>query len=133
MDKPSVPDSQEFKGNFLENSSIQGMKRLLDIKVTLTAELGRRKMNIQDIMQLKPEDQLELYKSIHDPLDIRINGRLIAKGEAVVKGERYGIKITEIIQSESLDKPSNLAEHHSEKEKKDEQGKDISNSEGEKT
>lgn len=68
-----------------------------DIQVTLTVELGRTDMVIQDILELTPGKVVELDRLAGEPLDIVVNGKLLAKGEVVVVDENFGIRITSII------------------------------------
>ena len=76
-----------------------GIDALLgDIPVELSVELGRVTMSLRDVAgRLGPGSVIPLTKMTGEPLDIRVNSRLVAKGEAVALGERYGIRITEII------------------------------------
>jgi flagellar motor switch protein FliN/FliY len=76
------------------------MSFVMDVPVELTIELGRRKMRIADVLRLGPGSILELDKVSGEPLDIYVNNRLIARGEAVVIGERYGVRLTEVLVSE---------------------------------
>lgn len=71
---------------------------MYDLPVEITVELGRRKMTIGEFLELGPGAVLELRKLVGDPLEIRVNQRLVARGEAVAVGEMYGIRITEVIQ-----------------------------------
>ncbi len=83
--------------NGTETSDSQApMDLLLDIPLQLSVELGRRKMPIVEILQLGPGSIVELSKAAGEALDIYINDRLVAKGEAVMVGERYGVRITEV-------------------------------------
>lgn len=70
---------------------------LLDIDVALSIELGTRKMQIKDVLKLGKNSIIELDKAAGDPLDIRANGNLIARGEVVVANDKYGIRLTEVI------------------------------------
>ncbi len=70
---------------------------VMDVPVELRVELGRRKSRIGDLLKLGPGSVLELDKPNGEPLDIYVNDRLIARGEAVVVGERYGIRLTEVL------------------------------------
>lgn len=70
---------------------------LLDIPLTISAELGRAKMIVYDLLQLSQGSVLELNKLAGEPLDIRINNKLIARGEAVVVNEKFGVRITDIV------------------------------------
>ena len=74
-----------------------GIERILDVRVELSVELGRKTVPIADVLALAPGKTVEFPKSSDEPLDIRVNGRLIARGEAVVVGERYGVRITEVV------------------------------------
>ncbi len=68
-----------------------------DVEVELTIEIGRRKMRIADVLRLAPGQTLELFKAAGEPIDLYINGRLLGRGEAIVVGERYGVRITEVV------------------------------------
>ncbi len=68
-----------------------------DIHVTLTVELGRTDMQIQDILQLTAGKVIELDRLAGEPLDILVNGTLLAKGEVVVVDENFGVRLTSII------------------------------------
>jgi flagellar motor switch protein FliN/FliY len=68
-----------------------------DIQVMLTAELGRTNMLIQDILELTPGKVVELDKLAGEPLDILVNGKLLARGEVVMVDERFGVRITSIV------------------------------------
>jgi flagellar motor switch protein FliN/FliY len=70
---------------------------LREVEVEITLEIGRRRMRIADVLKLAPGHTLELAKSAGEPLDIFVNGHLLGRGEAVVLGDRYGVRITEIV------------------------------------
>lgn len=70
---------------------------LRDVEVEVTLEIGRKRMKIGDLLRLGTGQMLELEKAAGEPLEIVVNGRLIGRGEAVVMGDRYGLRITEII------------------------------------
>lgn len=72
---------------------------VMDVPVELRVELGRRKSRIGDLLRLGTGSVLELDKPNGEPLDIYVNDRLIARGEAVVVAERYGIRLTEVLIS----------------------------------
>jgi flagellar motor switch protein FliN/FliY len=69
-----------------------------DIQVMLTVELGRTDMLIQDILELTPGKVIELDRLAGEPLDIVVNGKLLAKGEVVVVDENFGVRLTQIIE-----------------------------------
>jgi flagellar motor switch protein FliN/FliY len=70
---------------------------ILDISLPVTVELGRARMQIQDILKLGPGSIIELEKSAGDPVELCINDRPIAKGEVVVIDENFGIRLTSIV------------------------------------
>ncbi|MFO0650541.1 MAG: flagellar motor switch protein FliN [Polyangiales bacterium] len=72
-----------------------------DVEVEITLEIGRRRMRIADVLKLAPGQTLALTKAAGEPLDLYVNGRLLGRGEAVVLGDRYGVRITELVAEES--------------------------------
>jgi flagellar motor switch protein FliN len=70
---------------------------LLDVPLDVNVELGRTRMTIQDLLQLGPGSVIELDKVAGEALDILVNGRLVARGEAVVVNDKFGIRITDIV------------------------------------
>jgi flagellar motor switch protein FliN len=70
---------------------------VLDIPVQLTVELGRTKVSIKDILQIAQGSVVELDAVAGDPLDVFINGCLIAQGEVVVVNDKFGIRLTDIV------------------------------------
>ena len=63
----------------------------------ITLEIGRRRLRIADVLRLTDGKTLELSKAAGEPLDILVNGRLLGHGEAIVMGDRYGVRITDIV------------------------------------
>ena len=76
---------------------VDSMGFVLDVPVELTIELGRKSMRIGEILRLAQGAVLELDKVNGESLDIYANNRLIARGDAVVIGERYGVRLTEVL------------------------------------
>ena len=70
---------------------------LLDLPLDVSVELGRTRMSIQELLALAPGSVIELDKVAGEPLDILINDRLVARGEAVVVNDKFGIRITDIV------------------------------------
>ncbi|MCL2454529.1 MAG: flagellar motor switch protein FliN [Micrococcales bacterium] len=70
---------------------------LYDVDMTLTAELGRTRLPLRQVLELAPGAVLELDRTAGSPADVMVNGRLIARGEVVVVDEDYGLRITEIM------------------------------------
>ncbi|HVP68858.1 MAG TPA: flagellar motor switch protein FliN [Anaeromyxobacteraceae bacterium] len=70
---------------------------LLDVPLHVDVELGRARMTIQDLLTLGPGSVIELDKVAGEALDILVNDRLVARGEAVVVNDKFGIRITDIV------------------------------------
>src|SRR5580658_6965428 len=98
----SVADRVDVKSSEAtsnEPSRVASMDLLKDVEVEITLEIGRRRLRIADVLKLTTGQTLELAKAAGEPLDIFVNGRLLGRGEAVVAGDRYGVRITEIVAS----------------------------------
>jgi flagellar motor switch protein FliN/FliY len=67
----------------------------------LTVELGRTRMPVRELLALAPGDVLELDRADGSPADLLVNGRLIARGEVVVVDEDFGLRITQILDSDA--------------------------------
>lgn len=78
------------------------MRLLYDVEMTLTAEIGRTRLPVRQVLDLVPGSVLELDRAAGAPADLMVNGRLIARGEVVVVDEDYGIRITEIVSPEQF-------------------------------
>ncbi len=70
---------------------------IIDIPLQVAVEVGRARMTIQDLLQFGAGSVVELEKLAGDALDIYINGKQVARGEAVIINEKFGVRITEII------------------------------------
>lgn len=77
-----------------------GLEMVLDIPITLTMELGRLRISIRELLQLNQGSVVKLDRPAGEPLDILANGCLIARGEVVVVNERFGVRITDIVNPE---------------------------------
>lgn len=77
--------------------TVQSLDFILDIPLRLTAELGRARMQIREILALAQGSVIELSKLAGEPLEILVNDKLIARGEVVVVNEKFGIRLTDII------------------------------------
>lgn len=80
-----------------ESKGLPNLSLLLDIPLEITAELGRTKMIIHDLLQLGQGSVIELNKLAGEPLEILVSNKLIARGEVVVVNEKFGIRLTDII------------------------------------
>ncbi|MFO7602900.1 MAG: flagellar motor switch protein FliN [Gammaproteobacteria bacterium] len=70
---------------------------ILDIPVTISMEIGQTKLNIRNLLQLNQGSVIELDRLAGEPLDVLVNGTLIAHGEVVVVNEKFGIRLTDVI------------------------------------
>jgi flagellar motor switch protein FliN len=70
---------------------------ILDIPVTLSMEIGRTRIPIRNLLQLNQGSVVELERLAGEPLDVMVNGTLIAHGEVVVVNERFGIRFTDVV------------------------------------
>ena len=85
--------------------SSRRLDMLLDVPLEVNVELGRTRMTIQDLLQLGPGSVVELDKVAGEALDILVNGRLVARGEAVVVNDKFGIRLLDIVSpNERVDK-----------------------------
>jgi flagellar motor switch protein FliN/FliY len=83
-----------------ERAGVENLRVLENIEVQMTVEVGRAEITIRDLLRLNEGSVIELDRLAGDPLDIRINGTMIAKGEVVMVGERFGVRVGEIVEPE---------------------------------
>ena len=81
----------------LNKLKVQNLDFILDIPLKVTVELGRSSVLIKELLLFGQGSIVELDKAAGDPLDIYVNGKLVAKGEVVVVNEKFGVRISEII------------------------------------
>ncbi|MEO0481511.1 MAG: flagellar motor switch protein FliN [Planctomycetota bacterium] len=77
----------------------QKLEFLLDVRVPITVEVGSTKMTLEEILDLVPGSVVRLDKRADDPVDLRVNGCLVARGEVVMVDDDYGLRITRIVDS----------------------------------
>ncbi len=70
---------------------------ILDVPVTLSLEVGRSRLPIRSLLQLNQGSVVELERAAGDPLDVFVNGTLVAHGEVVVVNEKFGIRLTDVV------------------------------------
>ncbi len=101
--RPSIPSQpvqlQELKQP-TEESIHPELDFILDIPLEIAVEIGRTKMLIKDLLKLNQGSIIELEKFAGEPIEIYVNGKLMAKGEVVVVNDRFGVRITEIISAQ---------------------------------
>lgn len=79
------------------NSMMNELEMILDIPVHLSVELGRTKITIKSLLQLAHGSVVELDALAGEPMDVLVNGTLVAQGEVVVVNDKFGIRLTDII------------------------------------
>lgn len=99
-DGASHPQAQF--GNLEDDSVADGSEDvnldvILDVSVTLALEVGRSTMSIRDLLQLTQGSVVELDRLANEPMDVLVNGILVAHGEIVVVNENFGIRLTDVI------------------------------------
>jgi len=90
-------DNLEDTGQRTVNDEDLNLDVILDVPVTVSMEIGHTKMNIRNLLQLNQGSVVELDRLAGEPLDVMVNGTLIAHGEVVVVNEKFGIRLTDII------------------------------------
>ncbi|HSC79476.1 MAG TPA: flagellar motor switch protein FliN [Chitinolyticbacter sp.] len=88
---------ERFDAQLPGSSGPNNIDMILDIPVTLTVELGRTKIAIRSLLQLAQGSVVELDGLAGEPMDVLVNGCLIAQGEVVVVNDKFGIRLTDII------------------------------------
>ena len=73
------------------------LEMILDVPVTLAMEVGRTRISIRNLLQLNQGSVVELDRAAGEPLDVFVNGTLVAHGEVVVINEKFGIRLTDVI------------------------------------
>ena len=90
------------------------LERLYDVPVELAVEIGRTRMTIRETLALGPGSIVTLNRLAGEPVDLLVNGKPIARGEVVVIDEEFGLRVTEVVASESAapqdEAPAPLAE-----------------------
>lgn len=75
----------------------QKLQFILDIPLQLTVELGRTSLLVRDVLQLNQGAVVELSKLAGEPLDVFVNSKLVARGEAVVVNEKFGVRLVDVV------------------------------------
>ncbi len=77
----------------IDNARLQ---ELLDVDLELTVEIGRTRLSLEQVLALQEGSSIPLDKAAGDLLDVYVNGRLVARGEAVIVGDQLGLRIVEV-------------------------------------
>lgn len=104
MSNDSTATTEAERAEFDELSPAAGavanevnIEVILDVPVTLAMEVGRTRISIRELLQLNPGSIVELDREAGAPLDLYVNGTLVAHGEVVVVNERFGVRVTDVI------------------------------------
>ena len=89
--------TNEEEGGKADKGKEANLDLILDIPLSVTVELGRSKMLINDLLQLGQGSVIELTKLVGDPLEVMVNDKLVARGEVVVVNEKFGVRLTDIV------------------------------------
>jgi flagellar motor switch protein FliN/FliY len=91
VEAPSLKDSSSPQSGDVK------LDVILDIPVTIAMEIGRTKLSIRNLLQLNQGSVVELDRMAGEPMDVLVNGTLVAHGEVVVVNEKFGIRLTDVI------------------------------------
>ena len=101
--KPNDASARAAEFNDLQDGGASDANRdvnlevILDVPVTLSMEVGRTRIPIRNLLQLNQGSVVELDRAAGEPLDVFVNGTLVAHGEVVVVNEKFGIRLTDVI------------------------------------
>jgi flagellar motor switch protein FliN/FliY len=95
--QPNDEQANAESGSAVREAESEKMELILDIPVSITVEIGRTKMTIRNLLQLNQGGIIALDRLAGEPLDVLVNGTLVAHGEVVVVNEKFGIRLTDIV------------------------------------
>ena len=96
VDVSQLADGLRAGDDALDKLKVQNLDFILDIPLKISVELGRASILIKELLQLGQGSVLELDKLAGEPLEVLVNGKLVARGEVVVVNEKFGIRLTDI-------------------------------------
>lgn len=77
----------------------RNLELLLDVEIPISVEVGRAQMSLEEVLKLVPGSVVALDKKAEEPVDLRVNGKLVARGEVVLVDDTYGLRITQIVDA----------------------------------
>lgn len=99
-DAPKTEGAEESKARSeADENKDRNLQLILDIPLRVTVELGRTKMAVSELLNLGQGSVIELNKLAGEPMEVFVNDKLIARGEAVVVNEKFGVRLTDIIST----------------------------------
>lgn len=96
-DAGTVADKAADKMAGIPDTSHRNLTLIMDIPLRVAVELGRTKMVVNDLLNLGQGSVIELNKLAGEPMEVLVNDKLVARGEAVVVNEKFGVRLTDII------------------------------------
>lgn len=87
----------ELAGDAAQGAGVLNLELLLDVPLALTLEVGRTQISVRDLLALSQGSIVELEKLAGEPLDVLVNGTLVAHGEVVVVNEKFGIRLLDVV------------------------------------
>jgi flagellar motor switch protein FliN/FliY len=98
--KEQEEKEREEKKEVLTPDIQEKLKKFLDLPLLIEVVVGSTTLTLGEILNLGPGSVVELDNLVEEPVDIKVNGKLVARGEIVVVEERFGVKITDIVERE---------------------------------
>jgi len=95
--QPAAFDEKQRDPETANQTGDTNLDVILDIPVTLSMEIGRTRVSIQDLLQLTKGSVVELDRMAGEPLDVLVNGTLVARGEVVVVNDKFGVRLNDVI------------------------------------
>jgi len=86
-------------GQGAEVGDAQNLDLLLDVEIPISVEVGRAQMSLENVLKLVPGSVIALDKKAEEPVDLRVNGKLVARGEVVLVDDVYGLRVTQIVDA----------------------------------
>ncbi|MCH7720158.1 MAG: flagellar motor switch protein FliN [Planctomycetes bacterium] len=89
----------DFEAEAADAGARQGIELLHDVNLRVTVELGRTRMTVEDVLKLGDGSIVELDKLAGDPVDVMVNGRLVARGDVLVLNDTFSVRISEVVSA----------------------------------
>jgi flagellar motor switch protein FliN/FliY len=102
MSEEATPEAPEAAPKAAASGATLDLDMFMDMKVVLSIEIGKSKLKLRDVLELSKGSVIELDKPLGDPLDVKINGKLIAHGEVISINDKYGIRLSDVASPKSL-------------------------------
>lgn len=89
----------QLQGGALAGDGKRNLDLLMDVEIPISVEVGRTQMSLENVLDLVPGAIVALDKKAEEPVDLRVNGKLVARGEVVLVDDTYGLRITQILDA----------------------------------